>query len=147
MKHLPTLLALTLFCAAASAELPSGKVSDLLQAAEAGSLPAIYALAGGMEQVFPDSDDVLADRIDSQQIRPQVLQQLDPASLGALIALYEHRIFVSGAIWGINSFDQWGVELGKVLARDLQQRLVSGDAEGLDASTAGLLCRLRGGVR
>ena len=76
-----------------------------------------------------------------------LLESLTPESLGALIALQEHRVFVSGALWGINSFDQWGVELGKVLARDLQQRLVSGDAEGLDASTAGLLCRLRGVVR
>ena len=73
-----------------------------------------------------------------------LLESLTPESLGALIALQEHRVFVSGALWGIDSFDQWGVELGKVLARDLQQRLASGDAEGLDASTAGLLNRLRG---
>ncbi len=68
-----------------------------------------------------------------------LLQQLDPASLGALIALYEHRIFVSGAIWGINSFDQWGVELGKQLARQLRQRQQSGDWQGVDASTLGLM--------
>ncbi|MBP7566392.1 MAG: glucose-6-phosphate isomerase [Burkholderiaceae bacterium] len=73
-----------------------------------------------------------------------VLERLGPAELGALIALYEHRVFVSGAIWGINSFDQWGVELGKVLAKDIEPRLTSGDATGLDASTAGLLQRLRG---
>ncbi len=72
-----------------------------------------------------------------------VLDELTPASLGAFIALQEHRVFVSGSIWGINSFDQWGVELGKVLARDMEPRLVSGDAEGLDASTAGLLQKLR----
>ncbi|WP_198972155.1 glucose-6-phosphate isomerase [Xylophilus sp. ASV27] len=72
-----------------------------------------------------------------------VLERLDPASLGALLALYEHRVFVSGALWGINSFDQWGVELGKVLARDIEPRLSSGDVSGLDASTAGLLQRLR----
>ncbi|RZI91780.1 MAG: glucose-6-phosphate isomerase, partial [Rubrivivax sp.] len=71
-----------------------------------------------------------------------VLDRLDPASLGALIALYEHRVFVSGAVWGINSFDQWGVELGKVLAKDIEARLASGDTAGLDASTAGLLARL-----
>ena len=73
-----------------------------------------------------------------------LLDALTPASLGALIALQEHRVFASGSLWGINSFDQWGVELGKVLACDLQQRLASGDATGLDASTAGLLQRLRG---
>ena len=72
-----------------------------------------------------------------------LLEQLTPASLGALIALQEHRVFVSGAIWGINSFDQWGVELGKVLAKDIELRLQSGDLCGLDASTAGLLQRLR----
>ena len=72
-----------------------------------------------------------------------LLDALTPTSLGALIALQEHRVFVSGALWGINSFDQWGVELGKVLANDLQQRLASGNVEGLDASTAGMLCRLR----
>ena len=72
-----------------------------------------------------------------------LLDELTPASLGALIALQEHRVFVSGAIWGINSFDQWGVELGKVLAKDVGARLASGDTAGLDGSTAGLLRRLR----
>ena len=72
-----------------------------------------------------------------------LLEQLNPASLGALIALQEHRVFVSGAIWGINSFDQWGVELGKVLAQDIELRLLSGDVSGLDGSTAGLLEKLK----
>jgi glucose-6-phosphate isomerase len=72
-----------------------------------------------------------------------LLDDLTPASLGALIALQEHRVFVSGSLWGINSFDQWGVELGKVLAKDIEPRLASGDATGLDGSTAGLLARLR----
>jgi glucose-6-phosphate isomerase len=73
-----------------------------------------------------------------------LLDELTPASLGALIALQEHRVFCSGAIWGINSFDQWGVELGKVLAKDIAPRLDSGDTTGLDGSTAGLLLHLRG---
>ena len=72
-----------------------------------------------------------------------LLDELSPASLGALIALQEHRVFVSGAVWGLNSFDQWGVELGKVLATDVEARLHSGSLAGLDASTAGLLARLR----
>ena len=72
-----------------------------------------------------------------------LLEALTPASLGAFMALYEHRVFTSGAVWGIDSFDQWGVELGKVLATDIAKRLGSGDALGLDASTAGLLQRLR----
>ena len=72
-----------------------------------------------------------------------LLDELTPASLGALIALQEHRVFVSGAVWGINSFDQWGVELGKVLAKDIHARMLSGDAKGLDASSAALLQRVR----
>ena len=75
-----------------------------------------------------------------------VLDTLNPRSLGALLALYEHRVFTSGALWGINSFDQWGVELGKALCNQLLPRLASsaslGDTAGLDASTAGLLRRL-----
>ena len=72
-----------------------------------------------------------------------LLDHLSPRSLGALIAMYEHRVFVSGALWGINSFDQWGVELGKALCNDLLPRMASGDVQGLDASTAGLLKKLR----
>jgi glucose-6-phosphate isomerase len=68
-----------------------------------------------------------------------LLDELTPTSLGALIAMQEHRVFVSGSIWGINSFDQWGVELGKVLARDVESRMQRGDTSGLDGSTAGLL--------
>ena len=73
-----------------------------------------------------------------------VLDALTPRSLGALMALYEHRVFSSGAVWGINSFDQWGVELGKSLCGELLPRLQSRDVAGLDASTAGLLTRLTG---
>ncbi|OYY90719.1 MAG: glucose-6-phosphate isomerase [Polaromonas sp. 28-63-22] len=71
-----------------------------------------------------------------------LLEELTPASLGALIALQEHRVFVSGSLWGINSFDQWGVELGKVLAKDLEARLATGDVTGLDGSSAGLLQKI-----
>ena len=91
--------------------------------------------------------DVLARHRTFPGNRPSttfVIDRLTPSALGALIAMYEHRVFTSGAIWGINSFDQWGVELGKALAGDLLPRLESGHTEGLDASTAGLLTRLRG---
>jgi glucose-6-phosphate isomerase len=67
-----------------------------------------------------------------------LLDALTPETLGALIALYEHRVFTSGVLWGINSFDQFGVELGKVLAKDIEPRLASGYSAGLDGSTAGL---------
>ena len=75
-----------------------------------------------------------------------VLDALTPRSLGALIALYEHRVFTSGAVWHIDSFDQWGVELGKALSARLLPLLQPDAAppEGdVDASTAGLLRRLR----
>ena len=74
-----------------------------------------------------------------------LLDTLTPRALGALVALYEHRVFTSGAVWGINSFDQWGVELGKALAGDLLPRLTAAevDGSGLDGSTAGLLARLK----
>ena len=74
-----------------------------------------------------------------------LLDRLTPTSLGALIALYEHRVFTSGALWGINSFDQWGVELGKAMCNDLLPRLAPTGAggAGLDGSTAGLIGRLR----
>ena len=72
-----------------------------------------------------------------------LLRQLDPLNLGKLIALYEHKIFVQGAIWDINSFDQWGVELGKELADDILA-LIEGDEDGenADSSTTGLLAQL-----
>ncbi|HEY6864575.1 MAG TPA: glucose-6-phosphate isomerase, partial [Burkholderiales bacterium] len=74
-----------------------------------------------------------------------MLERLAPEALGQLIALYEHKVFVEGVIWNINSFDQWGVEMGKRVARTLLPRLLEGgDAAGLDASTRALLARLRG---
>jgi glucose-6-phosphate isomerase len=97
--------------------------------------------------------DVLARHRTFPGNRPSttlLLEQLTPRALGALIALYEHRVFASGAVWGINSFDQWGVELGKALAGELLPRLQPGprfgDTEGLDGSTAGLLSRIVGGA-
>ena len=66
--------------------------------------------------------------------------ELDPRTLGRIIALYEHRVFVEGVIWGINSFDQWGVELGKELATALLPLVERGSGfAGKDGSTAGLL--------
>ena len=69
-----------------------------------------------------------------------VYPKLTPFVLGQIVALYEHRVFVEGAMLGINSFDQWGVELGKALAKDLEP-VVSGeaDASDKDASTAQLV--------
>ncbi|MFE1549113.1 glucose-6-phosphate isomerase [Streptomyces sp. NPDC058718] len=69
---------------------------------------------------------------------------LTPSVLGQLIALYEHKVFVQGAIWNIDSFDQWGVELGKVLAKKIEPVLTDGEGgEQLDSSTAGLVSAYR----
>ncbi|MCC7428773.1 MAG: glucose-6-phosphate isomerase [Alphaproteobacteria bacterium] len=79
--------------------------------------------------------------------RPSVTllyRRLDPFALGRLIALYEHKVFVQGAVWGINSFDQWGVELGKQLAGRILPELASGPHEGAhDSSTTALIARFR----
>jgi glucose-6-phosphate isomerase len=71
-------------------------------------------------------------------------RELTPSVLGQLIALYEHKVFVQGAVWDIDSFDQWGVELGKVLAKRVEPALTEGaDVPGLDASTAALVATYR----
>jgi len=70
--------------------------------------------------------------------------ELTPSVLGQLIALYEHKVFVQGAVWNIDSFDQWGVELGKVLAKRVEPALTQGaDVPGLDPSTAALVAAYR----
>jgi glucose-6-phosphate isomerase len=76
-------------------------------------------------------------------------EQLDPETLGKLVALYEHSVFVQGAIWNINSFDQWGVELGKVLAKRIADELELSDEPDLthDSSTNALIRRYRNGKR
>ncbi|MFC8669659.1 glucose-6-phosphate isomerase [Streptomyces sp. NPDC057199] len=71
-------------------------------------------------------------------------RELTPSVLGQLIALYEHKVFVQGAIWNIDSFDQWGVELGKVLAKRVEPALTEGaDVPGLDESTTALVAKYR----
>ena len=71
--------------------------------------------------------------------------RLTPATFGALVALYEHKVFVQGTIWGIDSFDQWGVELGKVLATKVTEELEARDEPELahDTSTNALIRRVR----
>ena len=72
-------------------------------------------------------------------------ERLTPETLGKIIGLYEHKVFVQGSIWGINSFDQWGVELGKALAQRIAPELESADAPALDhdSSTNTLIRRYR----
>ncbi len=136
---------------------PTHALTDMHAKLLANGLAQAQALMLGkpMEQALGDKPPTASREVDAGTIarhrtfpgnRPSttlLLDQLSPASLGALIALNEHRVFTSGALWGINSFDQWGVELGKALCNDLLPRLASGDTQGLDASTAGLMRRLR----
>ncbi len=96
--------------------------------------------------------EIEAERIAPHRVftgnRPSITiayKLLDPETLGRLIALYEHRVFVEAAIWNINAFDQWGVELGKELATGLLP-IVEGkaDASNRDSSTQGLVAHLQG---
>jgi glucose-6-phosphate isomerase len=74
-----------------------------------------------------------------------VFEKATPEVMGALVALYEHRTFVQGVIWNLNSFDQWGVELGKQLGKPILQQLGDGISdEALDSSTVGLMRLFRG---
>ncbi len=93
------------------------------------------------------ADEAEADRLAPHKVQPGnrpsssiLLRELSPYCLGALIALYEHKIFTQGAIWNINSFDQWGVELGKQLAKRVLPDLEGDRTEGShDPSTLGLI--------
>jgi glucose-6-phosphate isomerase len=72
-------------------------------------------------------------------------ERLDPRTLGSLVALYEHSVFTQGVVWSIDSFDQWGVELGKALARKIVPELQAGEEPALDhdSSTSELIRRYR----
>ena len=104
-----------------------------------GQVRAEMAAAGAP----PDQIDRLAPHRAFPGDRPSttiLYRRLDPATLGRLMALYEHKVSVQGSVWNINSFDQWGVELGKALAERLLPVVLGNAATGgLDASTAGLL--------
>jgi glucose-6-phosphate isomerase len=93
--------------------------------------------------------DALAPQRTFEGNRPSsfiLMDRLDPERLGALIALYEHKTFVEGVLWGVNSFDQWGVELGKTLATRVLAELEGGPAGAHDPSTAALIAKLRAGA-
>ena len=68
-----------------------------------------------------------------------LFDKLTPYYLGRLIAIYEHKIFVQGCIWNINSFDQWGVELGKMLSEEVYKKINKNDRSNIDNSTSGQL--------
>ncbi len=102
------------------------------------------------ELIVGGADEDEADRLAPHKTFPGdrpsttiLMDSLSPEAVGALLALYEHKTFVEGVIWDINSFDQWGVELGKQLAKAVLTDVQNGEpSEGLDASTAELMKRL-----
>ncbi|HEX5099122.1 MAG TPA: glucose-6-phosphate isomerase [Polyangiaceae bacterium] len=136
------------FIGFSKSENPIGKHHDLLMA---NLFAQSEALAFGKTP-----DEVRAEGVPEALVahktfpgnRPSstlLLERMSPRALGRLIALYEHKVFVQGTIWGVNSFDQWGVELGKVLAKKIAAEIDSPTAPNLahDSSTNALLRRYR----
>ncbi|WP_086772635.1 glucose-6-phosphate isomerase [Streptomyces bobili] len=133
---------------------PVGELSEELKAQH--DLLMANLFAQGQALAFGKTpDEVRAEGVPEEQVAPRTFQgnhptttilarELTPSVLGQLIALYEHKVFVQGAVWDIDSFDQWGVELGKVLAKRVEPALTEGaDVPGLDASTAALVAAYR----
>ncbi len=139
------------FIAPIKSHNPLGNHQDLLIAnclAQAEALMRGRTLQEAKEEMLAAGlSEAEADRLAPQRQfdgnRPTntlLMEQVTPHSLGALIALYENKIFTQGVIWGINSFDQWGVELGKKLANAIVDELKTGEVSAdHDASTAALL--------
>ncbi|MDX2218802.1 MAG: glucose-6-phosphate isomerase [Burkholderiales bacterium] len=122
-------------CLAQSSALMLGKTRSEVEAdLRAGGMAADEAARLAAHRAFPGN-------------RPSntlLIDALDPARFGALIALYEHKVFTQSIIWGINAFDQWGVELGKVAAKGVEAALRGGGgAMTLDPSTLGLIANIR----
>ncbi|MFE1143534.1 glucose-6-phosphate isomerase [Streptomyces rochei] len=133
---------------------PVAELSDELKAQH--DLLMANLFAQGQALAFgKTSDEVRAEGVPEEQVPHRTFPgnhptttvlatELTPSVLGQLIALYEHKVFVQGAIWNIDSFDQWGVELGKVLAKRVEPALTEGaDVPGLDPSTAALVAAYR----
>jgi glucose-6-phosphate isomerase len=114
---------------------PIGRHHDLLMA---NLFAQTEALAFGQ-----DSDDPQRRFTGNRPTTTILADRLDPATLGRLIALYEHKVFTMGVIWGINSFDQFGVELGKVLATAIEPELAGDGPLAHDSSTNALIARYR----
>ncbi|GAA3495340.1 glucose-6-phosphate isomerase [Streptomyces prasinosporus] len=133
---------------------PIAELSDGLKAQH--DLLMANLLAQGQALAFGKTpDEVRAEGVPEELVPHKTFQgnrptttilatELTPSVLGQLVALYEHKVFVQGAIWNIDSFDQWGVELGKVLAKRVEPALTEGaDVPGLDPSTAALVAAYR----
>jgi glucose-6-phosphate isomerase len=146
--HQGTLLIPCDFIAFAKPLNPVGRHHDLLLANVFAQSEAL-AFGKTPEQVKAEgTPDWLVPHRVFEGNRPSntvMLDELTPAALGKLVALYEHSVFVQGTIWGIDSFDQWGVELGKVLAQRIVPELESPSEPDLshDSSTNNLIRRYR----
>ncbi|CAL9639033.1 Glucose-6-phosphate isomerase [Streptomyces sp. enrichment culture] len=133
---------------------PVDELSDELKAQH--DLLMANLLAQGQALAFgKTAEEVRAEGVPEEQVPHRTFRgnhptttilarELTPSVLGQLVALYEHKVFVQGAIWNIDSFDQWGVELGKVLAKRVEPALTEGArVPGLDPSTAALVAAYR----
>ncbi|RZB16832.1 glucose-6-phosphate isomerase [Streptomyces sp. F001] len=133
---------------------PVAELSDELKAQH--DLLMANLFAQGQALAFgKTAEEVRAEGVPEEQVPHRTFKgnhptttilaaELTPSVLGQLVALYEHKVFVQGAIWNINSFDQWGVELGKVLAKRIEPALTEGaEVPGLDPSTAALVAAYR----
>ena len=133
---------------------PVGELSDELKAQH--DLLMANLFAQGQALAFgKTADEVRAEGVPEELVAHKTFRgnhptttilaaELTPSVLGQLIALYEHKVFVQGAVWDIDSFDQWGVELGKVLAQRVEPALTEGaDVPGLDPSTKALVAAYR----
>ncbi|MDI9830127.1 glucose-6-phosphate isomerase [Streptomyces sp. KAU_LT] len=133
---------------------PVAELSDELKAQH--DLLMANMFAQGQALAFgKTADEVRAEGVPEEQVPHRTFQgnhptttilapELTPSVLGQLVALYEHKVFTQGAVWNIDSFDQWGVELGKVLAKRVEPALTEGaEVPGLDPSTAALVAAYR----
>ena len=134
----------------ARSENPMGEQQDML-VANALAQAAVLSLGRTAQEVAADGTpaDLVSHKVmpGNRPVSLLMIERLDPSTLGALIALYEHSVFVQGAIWGIDSFDQWGVELGKKVAMGILGTLTGSSASTFDAATdasIALYDRLRG---
>jgi glucose-6-phosphate isomerase len=127
---------------------PLGRHHDLLMANVFAQAEALAFGKTGEELRAEGVDEALVPHRTFAGNRPTntlLLERLTPAALGTLVALYEHSVFTQGTVWSVNSFDQWGVELGKVLAQRIVGELEAPDDAGLahDSSTNALIRRYR----
>ena len=126
---------------------PLGRQQDMLVA---NALAQASVLARGRTEAEVRADDT-PEHLVAHKVMPGnrptsvlMVRDLDPFTLGALVALYEHSVFVQGAVWGINSFDQWGVELGKKVALGILSVIETGEGRGsLDSASAHSVDRYR----